>query len=135
MRLLKRHLIFPEPICTLGKLYEPEIYWAIFSAVSVNTIEANQIKMTPSTNESNNLDFHVAMQEERDKTMKNQIENLETAMEKMKIEMIELRDILYEMRDIRSSQLLKWAGAIIAALASALGVILLKILVPGFLKN
>lgn len=67
--------------------------------------------------------------------------NLSRDLEDLKIKYETLRQNYHgleseisDMRDKRNSQLLGWAGAIIASLISAIGLLVLKLLLPGFLK-
>jgi predicted nucleic acid-binding Zn-ribbon protein len=62
------------------------------------------------------------------------LDDLKTKHEILKQTYHGLETELSDMRDKRNSQLLGWAGAIIASLISAIGLLVLKLLLPGFLK-
>ena len=83
--------------------------------------------------EKQNLEMHVELQALRDKAVNESLDLIEDKIKNLVAELKELRELLDDMKDDRNHQLLKWGTAIIAALFSALGMLIIKLLAPLFL--
>lgn len=98
--------------------------------------------------EKKSLETHVELSELRDKARKESIDALDEKIDDVEIarkeamaalekkisdledSLQELRDLINEIKDERYKQLIKWGTAVIATLVSALGLLILKILIP-----
>jgi hypothetical protein len=80
--------------------------------------------------EKKNLEMHVELQALRDQTHNDALEAIEKKVEELVAAHKELKQLVDDMKEDRNNQLIKWGTAIIVALFSALGALLLKVIVP-----
>ena len=89
----------------------------------------------PNELEKKNLEMHVELEALRDKTANDFLLVIEAKIKTLIEEIKELRELVDDMKDERTNQLIKWGTAIIGALFTALGLLILKILVPALLSK
>lgn len=86
--------------------------------------------MIDSNFEKTNLEAHVAMSNLRDEAIKDDLTDLRNKIEKLIKELIDLKDVVSKLKDDHNRQIITWGSAIIIMLISALGSLLLKIILP-----
>ena len=89
----------------------------------------------PTDLEKKNLEMHVELSALRDQTHSEALETIEKKISELVEAHKELKELVDDMKDERTYQLIKWGTAIIVTLFSALGLLFLKILVPALLSK
>jgi len=85
--------------------------------------------------EKKNLEMHVELEALREKTTEDALVAMEKKIENIIDDYKELKQLVDDMKEDRNSQLIKWGTAIIFALLSALGLLILRIIIPAVMSK
>ena len=85
--------------------------------------------------EKKNLEMHVELDALRATAIIQDITQLKEAIQNILDRMQELEEKIGDMQTDRNNQLIKWGGAIIVTLVSALGMLVLKVIFPMLMSK
>ena len=85
--------------------------------------------------EKKNLEMHVELEALREKTTEDALATIEKKIENIINDYKAVKQIVDDMKEDRNNQLIKWGTAIIFALLSALGLLILRIVIPAALSK
>ena len=85
--------------------------------------------------EKKNLEMHVELEALREKTTDDALSAIEEKIANILTEFKELKQIVDNMKDDRNNQLIRWGTAIIVALLSALGLLIMRLIIPAVLTK
>lgn len=81
--------------------------------------------------EKQSLEAHVVLCGDRFTDLQSQIGALDTKTSNIEQSVLDVKEMVIEMRDHRNNQLLRWSTAIIATLLSALGYVVKQMITKG----
>jgi len=90
--------------------------------------------MSVSELEKTNLAAHAELAAGREETLRVDMQTLKDRVDQLIEDLNAFKEVIDKLKDDRNSQLIAWGSAIIVMLVSALGALLLKILLPLILK-
>jgi hypothetical protein len=89
--------------------------------------------MTPIDSEKKNLEMHVELSALREEAIHEVLDDHNEQLKELKESDEKLNSRINTVEENRNNQLIRWGMAIIVALLTTLGAIILKVLIPLFL--
>lgn len=89
--------------------------------------------MSPTELEKNNLEVHVELADMRERSIHAELDAHAEDIHNLKLVDVDLGSRIDAIEDNRNNQVIRWGSAIIVALLTTLGAIILKVLIPLFL--